>query len=139
MTRTAAGQRLLDIILGMDPQGLYPPDPGNLVEDMEREAGHRVDGWHSCFSMNCAGMVREIDRLRQALRVASHANHNQDGQPVEGFPVCSECGAIQTDMPSRDCFTGRHCGHSPGNCGPHPLGHALCCYAAHCPHTEPPR
>jgi hypothetical protein len=38
-----------------------------------------------------------IDRLQQALRVAAHSPHDQAGEPVEGFPVCSVCGAIQTD------------------------------------------
>ena len=38
-----------------------------------------------------------IERLTRALRVASHSPHDQAGEPVEGFPVCSICGAIQTD------------------------------------------
>jgi hypothetical protein len=37
-----------------------------------------------------------IKRLTQALRVASHKPHDQDGEPNEGFPTCSVCGAIQT-------------------------------------------
>jgi hypothetical protein len=38
-----------------------------------------------------------VARLQQALRVASHEPHDQAGAPIEGFPVCSICGAIQVD------------------------------------------
>jgi hypothetical protein len=37
------------------------------------------------------------EALRAALRVATHSPHDQDGEPIEGFPVCSVCGAIQTE------------------------------------------
>jgi hypothetical protein len=39
------------------------------------------------------------NRLTQALRVATHTPHDQDGtpDPDSGFPVCSVCGAIQTE------------------------------------------
>lgn len=37
-----------------------------------------------------------IKRLTKALAVATHSPHDQDGEPNEGFPVCSVCGAIQT-------------------------------------------
>lgn len=37
-----------------------------------------------------------IERLTTALRVSDHKPHDQDGEPVEGFPACSICGAIQT-------------------------------------------
>ena len=36
--QTAAGRALLDIIGGMDPQGLYPPDPADLIALIEAEA-----------------------------------------------------------------------------------------------------
>jgi hypothetical protein len=36
------------------------------------------------------------ERLTRALRVATHSPHDQKGEPNEGFPTCSECGAIQT-------------------------------------------
>lgn len=39
-----------------------------------------------------------IERLQTALRVAAHSPHDQAGEPVEGFPVCSVCGAIQTKV-----------------------------------------
>lgn len=42
-----------------------------------------------------------INRLKQALRVATHSPHDQSCEPNEGFPTCSECGAIQTD-PTED-------------------------------------
>jgi hypothetical protein len=38
-----------------------------------------------------------INRLTTALRVATHSPHDQTGEPNEGFPVCSVCGAIQTE------------------------------------------
>jgi hypothetical protein len=44
---------------------------------------------------------------------------------------------IESLMRPADCFSGRRCGHSPGDCGPHPLGHGICCYVARCPHIEP--
>ena len=37
-----------------------------------------------------------IERLTRALRVNTHSPHDQAGDPIEGFPVCSVCGAIQT-------------------------------------------
>jgi hypothetical protein len=37
-----------------------------------------------------------IERLTRALRVSAHSPHDQDGEPIVGFPVCSVCGAIQT-------------------------------------------
>lgn len=38
-----------------------------------------------------------VERLTRALRVAYHSPHDQAGEPSEGFPVCSACGAIQVD------------------------------------------
>ncbi len=60
-----------------------------------------------------------IERLTQVLRVANHKPHDQDGEPIEGFPVCSVCGAIQTgdadandiiaeDMGEAFCFVMAH-------------------------------
>ena len=39
-----------------------------------------------------------INRLRQALRVATHSPHDTAGtpDPDSGFPTCSDCGAILT-------------------------------------------
>lgn len=40
-----------------------------------------------------------VDRLQRALRVAAHNPHDQDRtDPDSGYPVCSVCGAIQTDL-----------------------------------------
>jgi hypothetical protein len=43
-----------------------------------------------------------IERLTTALRVASHEPHDRDGEPVEGFPTCSVCGAILTGPAASD-------------------------------------
>lgn len=42
------------------------------------------------------GDIQRLDRLAAAVRVSDHEPHDQAGEPVEGFPVCSVCGAIQT-------------------------------------------
>ena len=53
--------------------------------------------------------LREIvSRLQQALLVASHEPHDQAGDPVEGFPVCSVCGAIQTGDRPQTGFSYRY-------------------------------
>lgn len=34
-------------------------------------AGHRIDGEHDCFAMNCKALGPEVERLRERLRAAS--------------------------------------------------------------------
>lgn len=51
------------------------------------------------------GSDERVERLKRALTVASHSPHDQKGEPIEGFPVCSECGAIQTDLYQPDPAT----------------------------------
>ena len=45
--------------------------------------------------------IERLRRIRTAIRVNDHEPHDQAGQSVEGFPTCSECGAIQTAAASR--------------------------------------
>lgn len=63
------------------------------------EQTHSADynrGWADGQARALDSTQPVIDRLQQALRVAHHEPHDQGGEPVEGFPTCSVCGAIQT-------------------------------------------
>lgn len=42
-----------------------------VLAALREDAGHRVDGEHDCFNMNCRGMQHEIETLRARLQAAS--------------------------------------------------------------------
>ena len=65
--------------------GETPPGPDPVLESAYRMALGQIKA-----------DAEVIENLKVALRVATHSPHDQDGEPIEGFPVCSVCGAIQT-------------------------------------------
>ena len=80
------------------------PEPSDRSTEYER-------GWADGQAAGLDASQPVINALQQALRVARHSPHDQAGNPVEGFPVCSACGAIQTAA-QPECV---HCGMTAGD------------------------
>jgi len=64
MPYTKAGKKLLEIIYGMDPQGLYPPNPVELIDAIEAEMVDVIleafkDGYSYKFKPTESGLTQQ--------------------------------------------------------------------------------
>jgi hypothetical protein len=85
--RTEAGKRLLNIIAGMDPRGLYPPNPVDAILAIEAEAREQVDYDYILRQRReareqerarHAALVEENSRLRHLLAVALDPSEDEE-------------------------------------------------------------
>lgn len=107
-------RRLEDALLAMDwdtaadrNQVLTAVEAPAQTPAAEGEEPQDYAALRSAFDLACGQIEADahaIERLKRALRVAAHKPHDQAGEPdpESGFPVCSVCGAIQTQAPAAD-------------------------------------